>query len=516
MKIRNLRIGTRLGIGFGFCALLMVLMAVAAVISLRTLGQEMHSVVVDRYAKVKAFHAMSDLVSQQARLSRELLLIEKPQQQREGLERIEGQGRRIAEMLKALSTQIDDAQGQVLYQQLQQSRSHFTEAQQEFESTVRAGNREGAHALLIEQVLDRQEIYLKALAALVTQQEQQMDVAAALSQVLVRQRTAALLTAAAALAGLLLLVALFTARSITRPLHRAIGVAGNVAQGDLSQAIDVQGGDETGDLLRSLQAMSEGLGDIVRHVREGTDQIGLASSEIAQGNGDLSQRTEQQAARLQRTAGAMMQLQADVLRHSELADEARHAAALTSQQAGAGGEAVAQMVGTMQRIQAASRRIEQIVAMIDGIAFQTNILALNAAVEAARAGEQGRGFAVVAGEVRSLAQRSAQAAREIKTLITDSVRQIDDGSQLASTTGHTIDGVVQQVRRVETLLRELHDGSAAQTRGITEVKQEVLGLDSVTQQNAALVEQAAAASDSLREQAQSLVGLVARFRLQEA
>jgi methyl-accepting chemotaxis protein len=300
--------------------------------------------------------------------------------------------------------------------------------------------------------------------------------------------------------------------STLRPLRRAVEVARTVASGDLTSCIVATGHDETAQLVQALHEMNASLLQVVERVRSSSDSIATGSSEIATGNADLSQRTERQAGSLQQTAASMEQLGSTVKANSEKARAAAQLAASAEGVAQQGGDVVGQVVATMQQISASSARIADIVGVIDGIAFQTNILALNAAVEAARAGEQGRGFAVVASEVRALAQRSATAAREIKTLITDSVERVDTGARLVGQAGSTMDQIVTQVRQVNQLIGEINGASDEQARGIDQITSAVSSLDQVTQQNAALVEQSAAASESLKHQASQLVAVVGAFR----
>ena len=302
-------------------------------------------------------------------------------------------------------------------------------------------------------------------------------------------------------------------RSITLPLTRAIEQAEHITQGDLTHSIQVNRADETGRLLMALQRMQESLQKMVAQVRSGSDSIASATQQISAGNVDLSQRTEQQASSLEQTASSMEQLTGIVRQN---ADNARHASALAgdaSSTASQGGEVVARVVSTMGEISDSSRKIVDIIGVIEGIAFQTNILALNAAVEAARAGEQGRGFAVVAGEVRTLAQRSAAAAKEIKALIGESAERVATGSTLVSEAGATMERIVQAIARVTQIMDEISAASAEQSSGIEQVNQAVTQMDQVTQQNAALVEQAAAAAESLEEQAQELARAVSVFRV---
>jgi len=308
-------------------------------------------------------------------------------------------------------------------------------------------------------------------------------------------------------------IAWLITRSIVQPLNRAVDLARTVAGGDLSSHIDVTSQDETGQLLGALKDMNTSLRDIVGQVRAGTGTIATASDEIASGNLDLSSRTEQQASSLEETASSMEELTSTVKQNAEHARQANSLARSASDVATRGGAVVDEVVETMGAIHASASKIVDIISVIDGIAFQTNILALNAAVEAARAGEQGRGFAVVASEVRSLAQRSASAAKEIKLLIDDSVAKVDTGSRLVSQAGSTMSEIVVSVKRVTDIMGEITVASQEQENGIEQINQAVSEMDAVTQQNAALVEEAAAAAQSLREQSAQLAATVGVFNL---
>jgi methyl-accepting chemotaxis protein len=331
-------------------------------------------------------------------------------------------------------------------------------------------------------------------------------------------RRLTLVASAAALAMTLALVGVvaWVGRSIQRSVAHAVSTVQTIAEGDLSRPVTALANDEIGELMHRVADMQDGLRALVGQVRTGVDTLATASAEIAQGNQDLSDRTEQQSSRLQQTAASMEQITTTIQHSADNARQANALAASASQVAARGGEVVGQVVSTMEGITDSSRRIADIIGVIDGIAFQTNILALNAAVEAARAGEQGRGFAVVATEVRSLAARSAQASREIKALIMGSVERIEGGSRLVHEAGRTMGDIVGQVQQVTELIAQISTASNEQSSGIGVVSQAVTHLDETTQQNAALVEQSAAAAASLREQARRLSQAVAVFRLDPA
>ncbi|WP_280926203.1 methyl-accepting chemotaxis protein [Caldimonas mangrovi] len=329
------------------------------------------------------------------------------------------------------------------------------------------------------------------------------------------QLTIVLFGAAVAFAiAIVVPLTLLNMQSICKPIATAQALARSIADGDLTHSVEINGKDETGDLLRALNQMQTSLRDIVSRVHVSTESITTASTEIATGNLDLSSRTEQAASNLQQTAASMEQLTGTVKQSADAAYQANQLAASASQVAAKGGSVVAQVVTTMDEINASSKKIADIIGVIDGIAFQTNILALNAAVEAARAGEQGRGFAVVAGEVRNLAQRSAQAAKEIKTLIGASVEKVEGGAKLVQTAGSTMQEIVGSVQRVSDIIGEITAAAAEQNDGIGQVNTAVTQLDQMTQQNAALVEESTAAAESLKEQAYKLADVVKAFKLE--
>ncbi|MFT3812569.1 MAG: methyl-accepting chemotaxis protein [Acidovorax sp.] len=364
-----------------------------------------------------------------------------------------------------------------------------------------------------QQLVPAVDKYGVALDGYVQEQQRQRTQAAADGEA---QRVA-MQWVGAGIALAVLLASLFmawrTVRSITAPLARAVDAAGHIAQGDLTVDLHDARKDELGDLMRALSGMAARLRGVVGEVRTGVESVSTASSEIASGNQDLSARTEQTAANLEETAASMEQLTATVTQSADTARQANQLVSNAAQAAEQGGQVMAQVVSSMEHITDSSRKIADIIGVIDGIAFQTNILALNAAVEAARAGEQGRGFAVVAGEVRSLAQRSAEAAKEIKGLISTSVQSVESGSQQVTQAGQSMDEIVNSVRRVSDLIAEITASSTEQRDGIAQVNQAVANLDQMTQQNAALVEQSAAAASSMRDQAGRLAEVVSVFNV---
>ncbi|WP_312305823.1 methyl-accepting chemotaxis protein [Diaphorobacter nitroreducens] len=367
--------------------------------------------------------------------------------------------------------------------------------------------------LVDSNLLPAVERYVGEQDAYVQLQERQRDAAKQEAQAL-RQRAMWMGAGIAAVVVVLgLVLANLLVGSITHPLERAVGLADAIAGGDLTQDVHDDRRDELGHLLRSLSAMGARLRGVVGEVRSGVESVSAASSQIATGNHDLSARTEQTAANLEETAASMEELTATVTQSADTARQANQLAANAAQAAERGGEVVGQVVTSMQQITESSRKIADIIGVIDGIAFQTNILALNAAVEAARAGEQGRGFAVVAGEVRSLAQRSAEAAKEIKQLITTSVDNVQSGSAQVEQAGQSMQDIVHSVRRVSDLIGEITASSTEQRDGIGQVNQAVANLDQMTQQNAALVEESSAAAAAMHEQAQRLAQVVAVFNV---
>lgn len=412
-----------------------------------------------------------------------------------------------------LERSLTDSEGRQQLEKIAQARSKVLGIIGSINKLRADSDLDGARALLDSQMLPSVALFNQAQTDLVTLQERMRDLA---QQEGVETRATAMLWGSVALAGVVLvglLLSILVVRQITLPLARAVAVADTIASGDLTVDVQDDRKDELGNLLRSLGAMAQRLRDVVSEVRNGVDSVSSAASQIATGNHDLSGRTEQTAANLQETAASIEELTATVSQSADTARQANQLASTAVQAAERGGHVVQQVVSSMQQITSSSHKIADIIGVIDGIAFQTNILALNAAVEAARAGEQGRGFAVVAAEVRSLAQRSAEAAKEIKALISTSVSNVDAGSSQVAQAGESMHEIVASVRRVTDLIGEISAATHEQQDGFAQVNQAVSNLDQMTQQNAALVEESSAAASSMNEQAQRLAQVVSVFKV---
>jgi methyl-accepting chemotaxis protein len=421
--------------------------------------------------------------------------------------------KQASELQKALDGYMVTPEERALFDTLGTARKAYLSARDAVSAAKKGDEAERAGEIFKQQFQPAASAFQDAIQKIVQHKREQLDSAAQqVTETNANARSALLLFSLVAL-GLGAWVALALARSISGPLRHAGEVANAIAHFDLSQRIEGGGSDETGQLLRSLQTMQAALLQLIGEVRGSTDSISTASAEIATGNMDLSSRTEQTASNLQQAAASLTQLTGTVRQSADAATTANQLAHSAAETARRGGQVMDQVVATMGEISDSSRKINDIIGVIDGIAFQTNILALNAAVEAARAGEQGRGFAVVASEVRSLAQRSAGAAKEIKTLIGASVERVDAGSRLVQDAGGTMGEIVTSVQRVTDIIGEISAAAREQSDGINQVNAAVGHLDQMTQQNAALVEEAASAAESLKDQSQRLAGAIGVFRL---
>ncbi|WP_076594101.1 methyl-accepting chemotaxis protein [Herminiimonas arsenitoxidans] len=511
--MKNLKIGQRLLLSFGSIVILLVLLATLAFTRIGGLNDAIAEVDGDRYPKTVLANTMKDDLNQIARNMRNALLMTDPSHIKAELDGIGKASDSINNALAQLEKSIRSERGRQTIAELQADRNKFSPLKDDFVKLAAAGVKEEALTLLFAAVRPAQLQYLTSIDKLIDYQNELMKKSGAEANAKASQ-TQLLIGIFSAIAVLIAgLFAFLATRSITRPLSRAVLLARKVADGDLTGEIVVHSKDETGQLLQALKDMNGGLLKIVTQVRLGTDAIASASHQIATGNLDLSSRTEQQASSLEETASSMEELTSTVKQNADNARQSNQLALSASEVAVRGGEVVAQVVDTMGAINDSAKKIVDIIGVIDGIAFQTNILALNAAVEAARAGEQGRGFAVVASEVRTLAQRSASAAKEIKELIGDSVDKVSIGSRLVDDAGATMREVVESVKRVTDIMSEITAASQEQTDGIEQINQAVMQMDQVTQQNAALVEEAAAAAEALQDQAQNLSQVVSVFKL---
>jgi methyl-accepting chemotaxis protein len=416
-------------------------------------------------------------------------------------------------ILEELAPSLDSDDEKRLLAAVTAARGEYRGSYEQFMELVAQGKKAEATQLLDGKLIPTQSAYMETLEKLRTWQLAAVDSYVKQGDADYTQAKWLLFGLLAGMGALGALLGWWITRSITRPVAQALDVAEKVAAGDLSSRIEVSSTDEVGHLLGALKEMNQNLARIVGTVRSSSDSIATGSAQIASGNADLSQRTEEQASALEETAASMEQLGSTVKQNADNAQQANQLAMGASAVAQRGGEMVGQVVETMKGINDSSKKIADIISVIDGIAFQTNILALNAAVEAARAGEQGRGFAVVASEVRNLAQRSAEAAKEIKSLITASVERVEQGTTLVDQTGVTMQEIVTSIKRVTDIMGEIDSASREQSTGVNQVGEAVGQMDQVTQQNAALVEESAAAAESLKQQAQQLVSAVAVFKL---
>jgi methyl-accepting chemotaxis protein len=513
MNLANMKIGPRLGLGFATILCLMVLLALCAFSSLSKLSQNIDVILNDNVRKLSIAQDMNDELHIITRVIRNMVILSDKdaiKAEREKLAKARTGYNALRETLEKLPKSSTAVAQLDTINQFQRIARPLNDKMVELASEDRDAE---AMDFLLKQAGPATEQWQQALSQYVERQkERSREQSAAAAKTY--KETLALLGAIAGVALVLGgVVAWLITRSITRPLHEAITIAQTVANGDLTQRITVRSRDETGQLIQALKAMNESLVKIVDEVRAGTDTIATASGQIAAGNHDLSSRTEEQASSLEETASSMEELTSTVKQNSDNARQANQLAMKASEVAGKGGMVVSQVVGTMESINQASNKIVDIISVIDGIAFQTNILALNAAVEAARAGEQGRGFAVVAAEVRTLAQRSAGAAKEIKALIDTSVEKVNGGTALVNQAGATMDDIVHSIRQVTDIMGDIAAASQEQTAGIEQINQAITQMDQVTQQNAALVEEAAAASEAMQEQAGNLSRLVSVFKL---
>ncbi|MDN2718777.1 methyl-accepting chemotaxis protein [Janthinobacterium sp. SUN120] len=512
MSLTQFKIGTRLGIGFAVVLGLLVAVLLVGLYSMGQLSARTHDIVADKNVKMAAANTMSDNVRNITLAITSIVVAPTEALVQAELAKIGEARKKYGAAKETLQKKISTDKETALMAELDAALKSGAPLNNKVIELRNAGQTEEAIAFLTQQAAPSLKIVLGALDSLVAYEAQQAAQAATDAETLSTSARASMIALGSVAVLLGAFVAWIITRSITQPINAAVSVAETVASGDLSSHIVVNSSDETGRLLGALKAMNTSLLGVVAQVRHGTEAISTASSEIAAGNLDLSSRTEEQASSLEETASAMEELTSTVKQNADNARQANQLAKSASEVAVRGGSIVSQVVDTMGTINASSRKIVDIIGVIDGIAFQTNILALNAAVEAARAGEQGRGFAVVATEVRNLAHRSASAAKEIKELIAASVANVDTGSRLVNEAGQTMGDIVDSIVRVTDIMGEITSATHEQTIGIEQINMAIAQMDEVTQQNAALVEEAAAASQSMQEQAGELAHVVGFFK----
>jgi methyl-accepting chemotaxis protein len=512
--INNLKIGTRLGVAFGLILLLLAAITALGSSAITKTFKATEEVFINSVIPMQSLGQVQYLASRNRILSMNIMLVSDLENVKK---RIPDQHAVHDELDKAWKRYVEtdtSAREKELIKEFEPALAALRQrALAPIETALLAGNTDDAMKLYREQT---QVLSPKLFAIL----DKLMDIQVELAKEqydnagIATSNTSSWLLGAAVLALLLgVLLAWTISRSITRPVGKALAFSRTIAAGDLTAELQDRRRDEIGNLLDALRSMQQSLVQVVSNVRQGSESVATVSAEIAQGNLDLSARTESQASALEQTAASMEELNSTVQQNAENARTANQLAQGASSVASKGGVVVARVVETMKGIEDSSKRISDIISVIDGIAFQTNILALNAAVEAARAGEQGRGFAVVATEVRSLAGRSADAAKEIKALIVTSVERVSQGTVLVNEAGHTMAEVVTSVRRVTDLMGEISAASLEQSAGVAQIGEAVIHMDQATQQNAAMVEEMSAAATGLRNEARELVEVVSVFKL---
>jgi methyl-accepting chemotaxis protein len=521
MNLAKMKVGTRLGLGFALVLVFLVAVTAVGILRMSQIQNRLDHVISVNNVVSRLVLDMRNNVAERINSLRVLTMIADPADMEQDMKRIKELSGAYTEFQDKLSKQFAEEslpEEKNLLVAVKEAESVAMPAIAKASELWLASKPEEATRVLVKEIRPAQKKWmasLEQLGALEDKMNAQMQVDAANG--FSSARTFMIIMGLLAVA-----ISVVAALVITRGLLKQLGgepdytasIAGSIAAGDLSISINTTGADKN-SLVVEMREMRNSLRDIVSQVRTGTETIGTASREIAAGNVDLSSRTEMQASSLEKTASAMDELTSTVKQNADNAREANQLASAASDVAVKGGQVVSQVVDTMSSIDASAKKIVDIIGVIDGIAFQTNILALNAAVEAARAGEQGRGFAVVASEVRNLAQRSAGAAKEIKMLIDDSVEKVGAGTKLVGQAGVTMDEVVSSVRRVTDIMSEIANASQEQSAGIAQVNQSIIEMDSMTQQNAALVEEAAAAAQSLQDQASELSRVVSVFKLVE-
>ncbi|MES2104000.1 MAG: methyl-accepting chemotaxis protein [Pseudomonadota bacterium] len=516
MNFNNFKIGTRLAVAFGTVILVLLLMLTISAVRLTSIGNSSRNIVDNNWPAASTAFKINTLVRENGSRTVELFLMNDKDARIKQYAAIDSNKKKIAEGIELLYKLADTPEKKSALDKFKTSRTAFVASFTKVADLIELDQRDEATKLMSGSTFPALEAVLGDLSTILAQQNKEMDSNG--MHITDDISFSRMLVLGLGFTGLIVSIffALWITRSITAPIAEAVTVARRVADGDLTGRIEIKSRDETGQLLSALADMNNSLVMTIGQVHTSTETISSASQEIALGNADLSSRTENQASSLEETASSMEELTSTVKQNADNARQANQLVVSASEVAVKGGNVVGQVVSTMGSIRESSRKIVDIIGVIDGIAFQTNILALNAAVEAARAGEQGRGFAVVAAEVRNLAQRSAGAAKEIKELIGDSVEKVDHGSRLVDEAGQTMDEIVTSVKHVADIMSEITAASQEQSSGIEQVNLAITQMDEMTQQNAALVEQAAAAAESMQEQAAALAQAVSVFKLNSA
>ncbi|MFE8149384.1 methyl-accepting chemotaxis protein [Brenneria goodwinii] len=513
MKLADWRIGYRLGLGFSFLIFMVLAIGAIAVINLSDFNKKIDSIVSDTYPVTVEGNTLISTINDALLIYEQLFIFNTPEELDAGFTAIQGYISKIGPLLKGLQEVANDSESQRIIEDITKVRGEFLTTSQKFIKMIKANDRDGAINEYLTVTRYVQARYKSKVAEFVDYQNSKMikardSVTQSYNNVLIFLASSILLSIILGAA-----IAWLITRSVTRPLKEALEVAENVAQGDLTTQVRTFHRDETGQLLASLHKMNTNLKQIVTQVRGGAEAITTAATQIAAGNQDLSSRTEEQASSLEETAASMEQLTSTIRNTTDNTFQATELSAGASLTVEKSGEMMTAVKREMREISDSSQRMSDIINVIDSIAFQTNILALNAAVEAARAGEQGRGFAVVASEVRSLAQRSATSAKEIKELIAAAAQKIQNGMTLVESTSTTMTSLVSDVQSVNNIIGEIAQASREQSDGVNQINIAVGQIDTTTQQNAALVEQSATAARSMQDQAYSLMQMVSVFKL---